>query len=191
MNTSALTSAEFKQLTDQAIAKWALNLHPFRPSPSLPSSQNETGAALKEIRDKELYRGTHNNFYLYCAERWGLRPDRVNWYISLSEANFLDKADFLDNGTGKDEICKKDEYVYFLAHKDLVKIGYSADIKHRVRSIQTMSPVPLTLLGFIPGDKRIEQNIHRRFAHLWSHGEWFKLTPELNQFIKRMLPDGK
>lgn len=38
----------------------------------------ECGNALAEIRDKRLYRGTHDTFEAYCYDVWKLTPGLVS-----------------------------------------------------------------------------------------------------------------
>ncbi len=81
--------------------------------------------------------------------------------------------------------------IYFLkaAGVGLVKIGFTAESSadRRVTQLRTMSPIPLSLLGTIPGSQSDEMAIHQRFAHLGSHGEWFWPTKELEEFIRQQI----
>lgn len=43
------------------------------------------GAALLEIRDDRLYRGSHDTFEAYCRERWGVGRNYVNKTIAAAE----------------------------------------------------------------------------------------------------------
>lgn len=43
------------------------------------------GRALLELRDKQLYRDKHADFYEYCLIQWGLLPDDVEKYLALVE----------------------------------------------------------------------------------------------------------
>lgn len=65
-----------------------------------------------------------------------------------------------------------------------VKIGTAADLKKRLNTLQTASPMPLRVLGTTPGGRDAEQTLHRRFAHLKLRGEWFRAEPELLSFIR-------
>lgn len=71
--------------------------------------------------------------------------------------------------------------VYFIHSETtgLVKIGVATNIAARFSSIVTMSPVPLSLVGYHLGDARREIGLHRLYAALRSHGEWFKVTSEI------------
>lgn len=68
-----------------------------------------------------------------------------------------------------------EEVVYVLGTpgSNTVKIGRTTNLAKRVADIQRMSPVPLTALWATPGGSELEAQLHRRFAELRSHGEWF------------------
>jgi hypothetical protein len=72
-----------------------------------------------------------------------------------------------------------DAGVYFIRSGDAVKIGMSKDVPGRLRTLRTMSPLPLELLGVIPGGRDEEAQLHRDWAPERLHGEWFKATPDL------------
>jgi len=80
-------------------------------------------------------------------------------------------------------------YIYFLLAEDtgLVKIGFTVDPGRRIRALQTSSPVKLTLLGKVPGDRWREERFHLVFRDLREHGEWFRLEGKLKEFIERDL----
>lgn len=77
-------------------------------------------------------------------------------------------------------------FVYFIASDSagLVKIGFSQSPERRVAAIQGMSPVPVRLVGKTPGTAEDEAALHRRFAGLRAHGEWFRMEENLLQHIK-------
>jgi hypothetical protein len=79
--------------------------------------------------------------------------------------------------------------VYFIGAKAVgrVKIGYTDQLSDRFSALKTASPVPLQLLATIPGDRRIEAVLHARFAHHHTHGEWFTLHGEIQDYIKEVL----
>lgn len=61
-----------------------------------------------------------------------------------------------------------------------VNIGSSPVIRSRVASLQAAIPMAILFLGFIEEPsamkaKEIEASLHRRFAILAMHGEWFQL----------------
>lgn len=69
---------------------------------------------------------------------------------------------------------------------DKVKIGFATNLADRLRNLQTACPVPLKLLAVVAGGDEVELELHRRFAHLRSHGEWFFLTTEVRNAIERL-----
>ncbi|WP_293966091.1 GIY-YIG nuclease family protein [Sphingomonas sp.] len=71
-------------------------------------------------------------------------------------------------------------HVYFLASESgPIKIGYSTKLHARIRALKNSSPVPLTLLASVPGDRADEARWHRKFWRHHLHGEWFARNPEL------------
>ncbi len=76
------------------------------------------------------------------------------------------------------------DVVYFVASGDAVKIGTTGDLRTRLADMQSGNPVPLRLLGCIPGGRAIEQKLHRRFRALHLSREWFKNTGDLQEFTE-------
>lgn len=64
-------------------------------------------------------------------------------------------------------------YVFGTPGSNTVKIGRTVNLEKRFADIRTMSPVPLEILWTHPGGSELETNLHRHFAELRSHGEWF------------------
>ena len=62
---------------------------------------------------------------------------------------------------------------YFISNGIYVKIGKTQDVAARLKSLQTGSPVPLRLLGYVSGDR--EQEFHHKYANHRLRGEWFSL----------------
>jgi hypothetical protein len=81
------------------------------------------------------------------------------------------------------------ERVYFFNCQgaNAIKIGRSDDPTARLAACQTGCPLPLTLLGSIPGRLSTERELHARFASLRIHGEWFRAETELVEFIGEAL----
>lgn len=72
--------------------------------------------------------------------------------------------------------------VYLLEGARLVKIGTTINIARRIYTIESMSPVPLRLIGYADGDRAMEQLIHFRLHRFRVRGEWF--NEELLLFIE-------
>ncbi len=76
--------------------------------------------------------------------------------------------------------------IYFIQQKTgsgPVKIGRARNVFRRLESLQAGSPVQLVILTTMPGGSVREAELHRQFAHLRLHGEWFQDSPELMEFI--------
>jgi hypothetical protein len=70
--------------------------------------------------------------------------------------------------------------VYFIKSENFVKIGFTSEkMANRIGNLQTCSPHELELLGAIPGPKRLEDLLHRKFEKFNARGEWFLLSEEV------------
>lgn len=74
--------------------------------------------------------------------------------------------------------------VYFLYAQtvNLMKIGTSRDPEKRILSVRLISPVPVEVFAIMEGGRDLESQLHDKFHHLHSHGEWFHATQELRNF---------
>lgn len=70
-------------------------------------------------------------------------------------------------------------YIYFLAGDGLVKIGFTTNLKERVRSISRMSPRKLNLIARLRGTQRNEDELHGMLKKYRQHGEWFRLEGDV------------
>jgi len=77
--------------------------------------------------------------------------------------------------------------VYFIAENEnenydslRVKIGRSANVRVRLRTLQTGSPYDLKLMGWIESDSdtQLELTLHERYSDRRVRLEWFVLQPE-------------
>jgi hypothetical protein len=77
--------------------------------------------------------------------------------------------------------------IYFIGPESpkVVKIGHAMDLRCRLNTLRTFSPVPLTCFGTMAGGFEEEAELHERFAHLRQHGEWFDHDEELSEFIAK------
>lgn len=75
-------------------------------------------------------------------------------------------------------------WIYYLHVGDRIKIGYTTDVKRRLRQYPPDSP----LLALHPGTKQTEHDMHSKFAGSRAAGrEWFLDTPELRDHIKQVI----
>jgi len=63
-----------------------------------------------------------------------------------------------------------------------IKIGSTRNLIVRLRTVGTMSPIPLRLLGVMKGDH--EEDCHVRLAAFRLHGEWFAPSETVKEFIR-------
>lgn len=72
-------------------------------------------------------------------------------------------------------------YVQIMSH---IKIGWTSNLTNRMRQF----PPNSQLLAVHPGTRKDEAAIHKRFAHVRSHGrEWYPLVPQLLEHIDRVV----
>jgi predicted GIY-YIG superfamily endonuclease len=70
-------------------------------------------------------------------------------------------------------------YVYLIeAENGLVKIGRTEDVERRLSSINSASPICVTLLHseFVKDAVEMERVLHDRFQSKRMRGEWFRLS---------------
>lgn len=65
-----------------------------------------------------------------------------------------------------------------------VKIGWSRNIRQRLRHLRTGLPGPLYLLSFIEGPKRLESELHAQLSEVRVKGEWFRTGEAVARAIK-------
>lgn len=101
---------------------------------------------------------------------------------TLSEALLLSRSARRSNdGAG---------YIYFVDAGDLTKIGFSASHpRERVKKLQTASPQTLVLWGFARGEFDLEFALHRKLKALRRHGEWFELSANDREQLKKVIRD--
>jgi hypothetical protein len=81
-------------------------------------------------------------------------------------------------------------YVYFIkpvGQDGPIKIGSSSNVGRRLEQLAAWSPYPLQVLVAIPGDGKLERNIHECFADAYTHREWFTVTPKLKAFVSALM----
>jgi hypothetical protein len=64
-----------------------------------------------------------------------------------------------------------------------IKIGIARNPHSRIYSMQTGSPVELTLYAYAPGTIETERALHQHFQKDRCHGEWFERTTPLMDLI--------
>lgn len=75
-------------------------------------------------------------------------------------------------------------WIYYVRVGDQVKIGYSADVKRRMRAY----PPDSHLLAVHPGTRELETELHQRFAGSRAAGrEWFRETVDLVEHMAQVV----
>jgi hypothetical protein len=85
-----------------------------------------------------------------------------------------------------DEYTTIEPSTYFLQAGDggPIKIGSTRNLAVRFRTLCTMSPVPLRLLGVIEGEDA-EDRCRFHLGAFRLHGEWFAPSPVVLEFIRQ------
>lgn len=79
---------------------------------------------------------------------------------------------------------ERDGFVYYLRVGERIKVGYSVDVKRRMRAY----PPGSDLLAVEPGDRELETQRHRQFAGSRTDGrEWFRPTPDLLELVTEIV----
>jgi len=105
------------------------------------------------------------------------------WAKSVGLKKIEKAAQPLKRGHAPKHPVRPEDEVYFLYSAGMVKIGVSNDITVRKRSFSTAAPTPQDVVMALPGSYPLEREFHERFSDCRSHGEWFRLSPELRSFI--------
>jgi hypothetical protein len=66
-----------------------------------------------------------------------------------------------------------------------LKVGIALHPQQRLKELQTGSPVPLRLLGTIPGGRAVEKLLHDTFKEHRLQGEWY--SPEIRDPLTTLL----
>ena len=82
--------------------------------------------------------------------------------------------------------------IYFIRAKDTsvissVKIGCSIMSRNRLIAHNSTSPVPLEIIGQIPGSFSDERKIHNHLVDYHSHSEWFIWSDEVSSCVKALV----
>lgn len=80
---------------------------------------------------------------------------------------------------------KRSAKVYFIQNGDAVKIGISVTPRKRMADIAVSNHADLRLLGVLPGGAKRERALHAKFKAHHIRGEWFKLVPEIKEYLRQ------
>ncbi|APG91122.1 GIY-YIG nuclease family protein [Sinorhizobium americanum] len=77
--------------------------------------------------------------------------------------------------------------IYVLRSDNLVKIGFTDDLRARVQAIVAAVPVPVEFVGHMPGGREVEAHLHGVFAQSLFAREWFVETPAMRSLFETIL----
>lgn len=123
--------------------------------------------------------GGYHAYDVKCGRRNG-------WNVYWNGERF--KKDMRRSREAIELYCKTTyEMIYFIqaGDKGPIKIGISSDsvVKKRLSALQTAHYLELALIGHVPGSRRGEARLHRRFSDLRLRGEWFEAHKSLVKHI--------
>lgn len=78
-------------------------------------------------------------------------------------------------------------FIYFIRGVGAapVKVGFSIDVRQRMRELRTGNPYPLELLFVVPADRSLETTFHRELRGDRMEGEWFS-GPRIERLMIRV-----
>lgn len=76
------------------------------------------------------------------------------------------------------------DWLYFITDGTAIKIGVSNEPQKRLRGLQTAHHSKLTIIGTMAGGYQLEGELHARFAGDRMHGEWFRPSAALRDYIE-------
>jgi predicted Fe-S protein YdhL (DUF1289 family) len=176
----------------------------------LPDIAERTGLSLRHWQREAAAGRVPSARYLQCGKRriFVVDADRfADWWASSPEekAAVLDQARERSTAEQAAAIRLKDAIlatqvegaetassVYFMESAGFVKIGHSKNVSKRLSEIKLANPIPINLLGLLPGGEEREGRIHKALDDMGHkrRGEWFQLTDALKHAI-RELCDGR
>lgn len=115
-----------------------------------------------------------------------MRLDELTGFQFEAAINRLadDRAQVVKQNRLREQRGQQPGWVYYLRVGERVKIGYSADVKRRMRAY----PPESRLLAVHPGTPQLETDMHRRFTGSRAAGrEWFRETPDLSEHIEQVV----
>ena len=106
----------------------------------------------------------------------------------LSETESMFKSLKLRKPRKAQGFGEKQQFVYFIqaGKEPKVKIGITNSIDNRLKQLQTGCPYPLNILAIIPGGRKKEKELHKRFEKYSEIGEWFSLSGDLQDFVDKL-----
>ncbi len=130
---------------------------------------------LPKYVSREISRhGTISYYYRRNGQRTRLRGDP-------SSQDFLAPV---VAGHPNPKVSKVTSFVYFLLYGKRIKIGTCANVRTRLRNLQTGIPGKGRIYYVTPGGRALERELHNLFAADRVTGEWFQYSAAIRIWIK-------
>lgn len=78
-------------------------------------------------------------------------------------------------------------YVYFLRAGNVVKIGFTTNLRQRWAALRIANPETTFICHFVKGTQRTEREFHKRFSEYRVRGEWFDIRGRLAKYLERYI----
>lgn len=119
--------------------------------------------------------------HMFNAQDLGLDirdPEVLRRCINAGKLEWNDYQQQLREDNARWEAYRHEPIVYYVRLADLVKIGTTQRIDNRMSAVS-----PQQIMGIERGSYFEEAKRHRDFKHLNTHGEWFRIEPDLETHI--------
>lgn len=113
---------------------------------------------------------------------------RLNGAINIDENTTVWDLSVLAINARPPRLNDRVGMIYVAGFAEYIKIGWSADVYIRIKTIQDGVPEPLIVYATIAGEIWQERRLHSRFASVRTRGEWFKRNEVLNRWIAEGCP---
>ena len=161
----------------------------------------ETQAALEKFQSPDPYSRTPDNEGRRISKIVGgwllLNHTKYRALLSIDERREYNKVKQAEHRkkvksreAGEDSpMPSPTGFIYYAAHNDRVKIGFSKNPSARVWGFRTTIP-GIGLLAVEPGTLELETERHAQFKKFWIELEWFKLDGALKDHVERLAKNG-
>lgn len=134
--------------------------------------------AMRAIKDSRHFKNWSERLDAIILR--GIKAPGRTWFYDKLPA----LTDHLARAVGPAKQPKqRPQKVYFIGNGDKVKIGISVSPQARLKDMEVSNHGELKLLATIPGGRKRERELHRRFMQYHIRGEWFELVTPIKKFI--------
>lgn len=126
---------------------------------------------------KSLHAAGGGSFSDYAWLLWACKYDG-DWFPNKEIKRLFDE--FVETEGRSSASMSKSQYVYLLSSGDMHKIGISTEPDKRRRSIEFAvgRPVVLITASAIEDARKVEADLHEKYASKRGIGEWFSLSAD-------------